>query len=181
MFLVVLVNLILMSKCFFLSGPSLRDMLVRASSTPAVCLRDEHKKEYISSGRRKPGRPREYRACDTGLSDGQSMEKNVVYCMSCSICDGLYIGETERRVRDRFVEDYRDVKTMKALRLWGAHYCREHQEVLSATMDPLFTPFVNSRNLGREESLPSRQLLEAMEIRTRQPSVNNDGGWRLIN
>ena len=70
----------------------------------------------ITSGKRKPARPREYRACDAGLSDGQCMEKNVVYCMSCSICDGLYIGEIERRVRDRFVEHYRDAKAMKALR-----------------------------------------------------------------
>ena len=48
---------------------------------------------------------------------------------------------------------------------------------MSATMDPLFTPFVNAGILGQEASLPSRRLLEAMEIRTRQPSVNNDGGW----
>eukprot|EP00061_Rhincodon_typus_P019115 g9243.t1 len=29
---------------------------------------------------------------------------NVVYCVRCSQCDFLYIGETKRRLGDRFVE-----------------------------------------------------------------------------
>eukprot|EP00061_Rhincodon_typus_P002465 g17632.t1 len=34
---------------------------------------------------------------------------NVVYCIRCSRCGHLYIGETKRRLRDRFVEHLRSV------------------------------------------------------------------------
>eukprot|EP00061_Rhincodon_typus_P002756 g18384.t1 len=34
---------------------------------------------------------------------------NVVYCIHCSQCGLLYIGETKRRLRDRFVEHLRSV------------------------------------------------------------------------
>ena len=81
---------------FFLSGPSLIDFVgmwcMCHLTNLVVCSRDEQKKEYLTSGRqKKPGRPRECRTCDAGLSDGPRMEKNVVYSMYCSICDGLYV------------------------------------------------------------------------------------------
>ena len=123
-----------------------------------VCSRDEQKKEYLTSGRqKKPGRPRECRTCDAGLSDGPRMEKNVVYSMYCSICDGLYVslerpkGELEIALSN-IIETQRPTK---ALRPWGVHYHRNHGEAMSATMDPLFTPFVSATILGRELSLHS--------------------------
>ena len=50
-----------------------------------------------------------------------------------------------------------------------------------AIMDLPFTPFVKARIRGREASLPPRRLLESVAICIRQPSDNNNGGWRLIN
>eukprot|EP00061_Rhincodon_typus_P019154 g9566.t1 len=35
---------------------------------------------------------------------------NVVYCIRCSRCGLLYIGETKRRIGDRFVEHLRSVR-----------------------------------------------------------------------
>jgi len=35
---------------------------------------------------------------------------NVIYCITCNFCKQLYIGETERRLGDRFREHLRDVK-----------------------------------------------------------------------
>eukprot|EP00061_Rhincodon_typus_P000637 g12277.t1 len=35
---------------------------------------------------------------------------NVVYCIRCSRCGLLYIGETKRRLGDRFVENLRSVR-----------------------------------------------------------------------
>jgi hypothetical protein len=46
-------------------------------------------------------------------------------------------------------------------------------------MSPPFAPFFRARILGVEASLPSRRLMEAVEIRDRKPAVNGDAGWRL--
>ena len=35
---------------------------------------------------------------------------NVIYCITCTLCKKLYIGETERRLGDRFREHLRDVE-----------------------------------------------------------------------
>ena len=35
---------------------------------------------------------------------------NLVYCITCSVCQKLYIGETGRKLGDRFVEHLRDVQ-----------------------------------------------------------------------
>ena len=34
----------------------------------------------------------------------------VVYCISCELCDSLYIGQTCRRLADRITEHLRDIK-----------------------------------------------------------------------
>ena len=35
---------------------------------------------------------------------------NAIYCITCTLCKKLYIGETGRRLRDRFREHLRDVE-----------------------------------------------------------------------
>ena len=35
---------------------------------------------------------------------------NVIYCITCTYCNKLYIGETVRRIGDRFREHLRDVE-----------------------------------------------------------------------
>ena len=35
---------------------------------------------------------------------------NVIYCITCTLCNNLYIGETCRRLGDRFREHLRDVE-----------------------------------------------------------------------
>ena len=35
---------------------------------------------------------------------------NVIYCISCTLCKKIYIGETGRRLGDRFREHLRDVE-----------------------------------------------------------------------
>ena len=36
---------------------------------------------------------------------------NVIYCITCTLCNKIYIGETGRRLGDRFREHLRDVET----------------------------------------------------------------------
>ena len=38
---------------------------------------------------------------------------NVIYCITCTLCKKLYIGETGRRLGDRFRERLRDVEKLK--------------------------------------------------------------------
>ena len=39
-----------------------------------------------------------------------STPANVMYCVTCTYCNKLYIGETGRRLGDRFREHLRDVE-----------------------------------------------------------------------
>ena len=40
----------------------------------------------------------------------QMLSANVIYCITCTLCKKLYIGETGRRLGDRFREHLRDVE-----------------------------------------------------------------------
>ena len=44
------------------------------------------------------------------LYDFTCTSANVIYCITCTLCNKLYIGETGRRLGDRFREHHRDVK-----------------------------------------------------------------------
>ena len=160
-------------RLVFTSGQSLKQRLVRSSYGTRICPRDEHKER--GSGRR--GRPMICRACDAGMKSGECIVKNVVYCMSCTECGELYVGETERPVRIRFAEHYRDARNKAPRSPWGSHYRAEHPGVLVSLAG--FQPFHKAKILGREASLPSRRFLEATFIRQLQPAVNSDEGWRL--
>ena len=157
----------------FKSTQSLQRQLVRTSFCPRICPRDVQR----AKENRGRGKPMVCRACDAGMKNGECLLKDVVYCMSCTVCGDLYVGETGRPVRERFQEHYRDAKTMAVRTPWGSHYKSEHRE--SSTSSPSFQPFHQAKILGRESSLPSRKYLEATEIRRRSPQVNCDVGWRL--
>ena len=147
-------------------------MLVRSSSSVRVCPRDEQRARV----KRRRGRPMECRACDAGMVNGQCTVKDVVYCMSCTLCGELHVGETERPVRNRFAEHYRDARAMVAKSPWGFHYRTKHRESQQSTSP--FLPFHQARIPVRETSLPSRKLLEAIEIKRLKPA-NCDEGWHL--
>jgi hypothetical protein len=46
----------------------------------------------------------------TPVGNFSCISKNIVYCIVCQKCGDLYVGETERRLGDRFMEHLRDVK-----------------------------------------------------------------------
>ena len=139
----------------------------------SVCPR-EYQRRQKTRGRRM-----ECRACDAGLETGCCLWKGVVYFMSCAEWVELNLGETERPVRERFAEHFRDAKNMAVRTPWGwegAHYRHEHHQTFSVSS---FKPFVKARVLAIEKSLPNRRLMEATEIRLKKPSVNSDCGWHL--
>ncbi|XP_065198337.1 uncharacterized protein LOC135829882 [Sycon ciliatum] len=107
-------------RLVFTSGPSLKRRLVRSSFGTRMCPRDVQRAKV----KRGPGRPMVCRACDADVKSSECLTKNVVYCMSCTLCEELYVGETERPVRERFKEHYREarvselsaVKTVQSLK-----------------------------------------------------------------
>ena len=50
------------------------------------------------------------------------MKNNVVYSMFCLECEAEYINETERLIRERFAEHYRQARALTPGTPWGAHY-----------------------------------------------------------
>ena len=157
----------------FTSRGSLRDILVTASSERPCCLREKQRRD------RGRGRPRECRACDAGMPDSLCVVKGVVYSMFCTVCGKEYVGETECPVHVRFGEHYREARGRVAKSPWGFHCRTQNGDVVEATAAAGFEPFNNAQVVGRETSLPSRKIMEAIEIRDRRPEINEDEGWLL--
>ena len=107
------------------------------------------------------------------------MKNNVVYSMFCLECEAEYIGETERSIRERFAEHYRQARALTPGMPWGAHYALHHRAYQTASAKS-FKPFVRASILATENSQVNRRFLEAMFIPDRNPAVNNDCGWKLL-
>lgn len=160
-------------RVVFQRGPSLKDMLVSSSFGRPACP-----KEIYRMKEKKPrGRPVECRACDAGINNGQCMSKDVIYSMFCAVCGEEYIGETERCVRERFAEHYRQARAATPETPWGLHYAKHHSRTANQA---IVTPFKNASIIAKEYSYVNRRILEAMVIRERCPRVNRDCGWVLI-
>ena len=48
--------------------------------------------------------------------------KNVIYCLSCKKCKKQYVGETDRKLQDRFSEHIGYVKNQKLEKATGYHF-----------------------------------------------------------
>ena len=92
------------------------------------------------------------RACHAGLVGGKCMLQCVVYTMCYTVCGDRYIGKTQRPVRERFQEHYREAKALVVKTPWGLYYHHGHREEVKLTT---FKPFHQAQMLGRESSLPT--------------------------
>ena len=160
-------------RVVFVTGASLKDRLVSSSLDRPVCPKEVYSKKK-QKGR---GRPVECRACDAGILGGRCLLRNVVYSMFCSLCGQEYVGETQRCIRERFQEHYRQARALTAETPWGSHYSQYHPT--EVTKKP-FKPFSNASILSIEPSHVNRRIMEATVIRDRRPSINNDCGWVLL-
>ena len=59
---------------------------------------------------------------------------------------------------------------------WGMHYASHHH----GQAPPAGKPFGEATILMKESSPVNRRIMEAIFIRERGPSVNNDRGWLLV-
>ena len=76
---------------------------------------------------------------------------NVIYCITCTLCKKLYIGETGRRLGDRFREHLRDVE-------------KEDKTHLNRSPDTLICPIILS-NIWQSAASPQiKEALKAVKL-----------------
>ena len=71
----------------------------------------------------------------------------------------MYVGETERPIRETFQEHNRDAKTLAVRSPWGAHFRECHRAMPS---DPHLRPFHRTRIITTSSSLQTRRMKEAV-------------------
>lgn len=78
-----------------------REVYVPTDCTCKICIRIERERVYDTSKVRS----------FTPVPSAKCSTRNVVYCLLCIKCDKtVYVGETERSVKERFTEHLRDVR-----------------------------------------------------------------------
>ena len=115
--------------------------------------------------------------CEAGLR-GYCHTKNVVYKITCNLCEeqpAVYIGESKRRVRERFNEHVRDAKNKTKNTPLGDHVTRMH---------PSCTISSTSFKISIErvcKDVADLKIAESVEIRNQKPCLNTQtSSWPLL-
>ena len=117
--------------------------------------------------------------CRSGFA-GDCTQKNVVYELTCKVCqengqDRTYIGETKRPVRLRFNEHLRDVFNVTQDTPMGDHFRGSHPAADEGTI-PL-----KVRVLYRSKDYPDRKVAESLMIEKNRPQLNtNLSSWPIL-
>ena len=63
---------------------------------------------------------------------------NLIYCITCKVCDKQYVGQTSLRVKDRFVHHFLDIEKGDPLKSVGRHFSqRDHNGIHSVEISIL--------------------------------------------
>ena len=124
-----------------------------------------------------PAGTRRCNTCEAGLP-GRCHTKNVVYKIICNLCDqnpSVYIGESKRRVRERFNEHLRDAKNKTSNTPLGDHISRRHP-------DSTITPTSFKISIERVcKDVADLKIAESIEIRNQRPCLNTQiSSWPLL-
>ena len=124
-----------------------------------------------------PAGTRRCNTCEAGLP-GHCHTKNVVYKIICNLCDqnpSVYIGESKRRVRERFNEHLRDAKNKTSNTPLGDHISRRHP-------DSTITPTSFKISIERVcKDVADLKIAESIEIRNQRPCLNTQiSSWPLL-
>ena len=143
------------------SGKTLAQHLIRSASQTPPC----------------PAGARKCHTCEAGLP-GRCHTKNVVYKIKCNMCDdnpAIYIGETKRRVRERFNEHLRDAKNKIEDTPLGDHVSYVHPT--STIDDKKFKVSIEKTC----KDVPNLKIAESIEIRNQRPQLNTQtSSWPLL-
>ena len=103
----------------------------------------------------------------TNLIDKTCKAKNVIYHITCNLCQEQYIGETGRTAYDRLIEhfNYANNPTAKSYKdkTFAKHYTTEHKN-----LKPDFTYQI----LDQESNILLRKIKEARYILKNNPKIN---------
>ena len=133
----------------------------------------------IRSGLDQPPCPRGNRttchACEAGAV-GKCHLKNVVYHITCTLCSAVYIGETRRRIRTRFMEHLGDARHKRHGTHFGEHMRDAHPDTtITNNMLKLKLLHTNLKDAAQ------MKITESLEIRNRRPTINkNATSWKLV-
>ena len=124
-----------------------------------------------------PAGTKKCNTCEAGLP-GRCNTKNVVYKMTCTLCDetpSVYIGESKRRVRDRFNEHIRDAKNQTKNTPLGDHVTRRHPDCVITS-----TSFkISIERICKD--VADLKIAESIEIRNQRPNLNiQTSSWPLL-
>lgn len=104
-------------------------------------------------------------------SDDVTKQSNAIYCVPCTICKAIYIGQTKRYVGVRLKEHEKEIE-----KIWerpdeaakhGECALAEHYRNFGHDMD-----FQKTKILDRERNLDKRRTLEALHIWTNENTCN---------
>ena len=115
--------------------------------------------------------------CEAGLR-GRCHTKNVVYKITCNLCEqnsSVYIGESKRRVRERFNEHIRDAKNKTSNTPFGDHVTLKHPN--SSISSTSFT--ISIERVCKD--VADLKIAESIEIRNQRPPMNiQTSSWPLL-
>ena len=141
------------------------------------------KNTLVRSSLRKPECPggKRCHACRTGFM-GDCTQKNVVYEISCDLCEGndktgVYIGETKRPLRLRFNEHVRDAVNRTPDTPMGDHFEDKHSSsVVSRSSIPL-----KVKVIYKARDHPDRKIAESLLIKKNRPKLNSTvSSWPIL-
>jgi len=74
----------------------------------------------------------------TITSSATCTTKNIVYCITCTKCGKLYIGETKRMLRERFREHLRDIRISNMVSPVAQHFNSRDHNIDDITVSCIF-------------------------------------------
>ena len=140
-------------------------------------------KRLISSALVQPPCPsgnKKCHACENGLR-GKCNKKNVVYIISCKICEikhqnECYIGECTRPVRYRYNEHLSDARRRELDTPLGEHILQAHLDASNDQINSMFRIEI----LDTARDCAEVKIKESIQIRNMKPSLNTmQSSWPL--
>ena len=86
------------------------------------------------------------------------ISKDIIYCIECLKCGGLYIGETKRRLGDRIREYLRDIKSKQPQKQVSVHFNSQRHSLNDLKVQVLYENFRDNFSRKAKESFLIQKL-----------------------
>ena len=95
-------------------------------------------------------------------------DKNVVYCYTCNICGGTYIGYTARSIKTRHNEHTRSINKADNISALSSHICTQHNSLATQLNMDNYKLTI----LQRCSDSVNACLAESLYIQRHKPTIN---------